>query len=245
MEAILETKGLTRFFGGLSAVSELDLELSRDRVTSIIGPNGAGKTTLFNLITGRLSPSSGKILFKGHDITHLAIHEILLKGIARSFQVTNIFQGLTVYENIRISSQSKIAGLNLFSKTSHLSEVNQRALDLLKTLNLLERRDELAGNLSHGEQRILEVGMALATKPELLLLDEPTAGLSPEETSAFAQFVKEISRELTVVLIEHDMDVVMKISDWIVVMHQGRKLMEGTPQRVKENEEVNLVYFGE
>jgi branched-chain amino acid transport system ATP-binding protein len=245
MEAILETKRLTRFFGGLSAVSDLDLELSKDRVTSIIGPNGAGKTTLFNLITGRLSPSSGKIFFKGHDITHLPTHEILLRGIARSFQVTNVFQGLTVYENIRISCQSKVAGLNLFSKTSHLSEVNQRALDLLKTLGLLERRDELAGNLSHGEQRILEVGMALATKPELLLLDEPTAGLSPEETSAFAQFVKEISRELTVVLIEHDMDVVMKISDWVVVMHQGRKLMEGTPQQVKENEEVNLVYFGE
>ena len=245
MEAILETKRVTRNFGGLSAVSNVDLQVRSGEITSIIGPNGAGKTTLFNLITGMLPPSSGKIFFKGQDITHLPIHQILLKGIARSFQVTNIFQGLTVYENIRIACQSKVNRLNLFSKISHLSAVAREALDLLKTLGLLEKKDDLAGNLSHGEQRILEVGMALATKPELLMLDEPTAGLSPVETNDFAQFVKEISKELTIVLIEHDMDVVMKISDKVVVMHQGTKLTEGTPEQVKENEEVNLIYFGE
>jgi len=245
MEAILETKRVTRNFGGLSAVSDVDLQVRSGEITSIIGPNGAGKTTLFNLITGMLPPSSGKIFFKGQDITHLPIHQILLKGIARSFQVTNIFQGLTVYENIRIACQSKVNRLNLFSKISHLSEVAHEALELLKTLGLFEKKDDLAGNLSHGEQRILEVGMALGTKPELLMLDEPTAGLSPAETNDFAQFVKEISKELTIVLIEHDMDVVMKISDKIVVMHQGTKLTEGTPEQVRANEEVNLIYFGE
>lgn len=245
MEVILETRELTKNFGGLCAVFNVGLKVYKGEIKSIIGLNGAGKTTLFNLITGMLSPSSGRIFFKGEDITCLPIHRILLKGLARSFQVTNIFQGLSVYENIHISCQSRVEGLKLFSKASSLSKVKEEVSDLLRTVGLFEKKDYLAGNLSHGEQRILDVGMSLATKPELLLLDEPTAGLTPIETSHFVKFIKEFSDHLTILLIEHDTDVVMEVSDNIAVMHQGAILIEGTPSQVKDNEQVNRIYFGE
>ncbi len=245
MEVILETRKLTKNFGGLCAVFNVGLKVYKGEIKSIIGPNGAGKTTLFNLITGLLSPNSGQIFFKGDDITYLPIHRILLKGLARSFQVTNIFQGLSVYENIRIACQARVRGLKLFSKVSSLSKVIVEVPDLLRTIGLFEKKDYLAGNLSHGEQRILEVGMSLATKPELLLLDEPTAGLTPIETRSFVKFIQEFSDHITILLIEHDMDVVMEVSDKIAVMHQGAILTEGPPGQIKDNEEVNRIYFGE
>ncbi|MBI5604670.1 MAG: ABC transporter ATP-binding protein [Deltaproteobacteria bacterium] len=212
---------------------------------SVIGPNGAGKTTLFNLITGVLKPDEGDIFFKDQRVTDLPPHKLCRLGLTRSFQVTNIFQGLTVFENIRLASQGRTTRLNLFSSVEGLHEPIKEAERILNLLGLWDQRDELAGNLSHGDQRYLEIGMTLAARPSMILLDEPTAGMTPMETRATIGLIKQLKGEVTILLIEHDIDLVFAVSDWILVMNQGLVLAQGSPGDVKANKEVQKAYFGE
>jgi branched-chain amino acid transport system ATP-binding protein len=212
---------------------------------AVIGPNGAGKTTLFNLITGLLKSDGGKIIFKGEDISKLPPYEICKKGIARSFQIVNIFPRLTVFGNVQV------AVLSHQRKSSHLfrpaqSMVIEETKDILKTVGLLEKAKNIAGSLSHGDQKILEIAIALGNEPELLILDEPTAGMSPEETLATIELIKRLAslRGLTILFCEHDMDIVFSIAQSIMVMRQGRTIIQGNPEEVKNNKEVQEAYLG-
>lgn len=245
MSTILETERLYRRFGGVLATNDVNIRFGEKRLKSIIGPNGAGKTTLVNVITGRLPASSGRILFRGKNITNRPPHSLIKMGICRTFQITSIFLGLTTFENIRISRQAKKGGsLRIFSSRDSLVQVSEEAWKIIEDLELVDQAGTLARNLAHGDQRLLEVGMALAGEPELLFLDEPTAGMSPAETEHIAQMIKKLSEEISIVLIEHDMDVVMSISDEITVLHQGRIIAEGTPAVIREDEKVKEAYLG-
>lgn len=233
---ILETKELCKDFGSLEAVSRVDLKLEKGELRSIIGPNGAGKTTFFNVLTGILSPTSGDILFKGETIAGLPPHQVARKGIGRSFQITSIFPELTVYENILIPS------LLYYSK----NEAVQRTWEILEDVDLKEKAEVTAANLSHGDQRHLDIGIALTTKPELLLLDEPTSGMPPEESIRTVKLIQKLKSEkgYTIILIEHKMDIVLTISDRITVLHLGQKIAEGTPGEIQANDEVQKAYLG-
>ena len=240
---LLESRGLTMRFGGLTAVDAVDFQVRPGELRAVIGPNGAGKTTFFNMLTGVLPPTDGQILFQGQDITALPAHAVSRLGIARSYQVTNIFADLTVLENVRIAAQSRVTTYNLWANADRLVAVNERAATILALLGLADKRNLLAGALSHGEQRYLEIGIALATEPAFLLLDEPTAGMSPEETKRTAEFIRSIAGSVTIVLVEHDMEVVMGVSDRITVLNYGRVLAEGTPAEIRENADVRRVYL--
>ena len=241
---ILETKGLTKSFGGLTAVDGVDFKADQGQLSTIIGPNGAGKTTFFNMIAGNMTPTKGEIWFKGENITNLPPYMISRKSIARSYQIINIFPNLTVFENIRIAAQSRKVTYDFWKDVKNLDEINEKATKILEILRLMDRKEILAANLPYGEQRHLEIGISLATEPELLLMDEPTAGLTPEETLGIMELIKAISKGLTIILVAHDMDVVMKVSDQITVLHQGRILAEGKPEEIQKNEEVQRVYLG-
>jgi ABC-type branched-subunit amino acid transport system ATPase component len=241
--ALLESRGLTMRFGGLTAVDGVDFQVPRGELRAVIGPNGAGKTTFFNMLTGVLPPTDGRILFKGQDITALPPHAVSRLGMARSYQVTNIFADLTVFENLRIAAQSRVTTFSLWRDADSLREVSERAARMLAVLGLEAKRALPAGALSHGEQRYLEIGIALATEPEFLLLDEPTAGMSPEETRQTADFIRTIAGTVTVVLVEHDMEVVMGVSDRITVLNYGKILAEGAPAAIRENPDVRRVYL--
>jgi len=242
---IIKTKNLTKRFSGLVAVNNVDLMIEENRLTSIIGPNGAGKTTLYNLLIGLLKPDSGEIYFKGKDITGYPPHIIVKEGIARSFQILNIFNELSLFENIRIAVQAeKGHGLEMLSSLNALREVNQRSFEIIKAIGLEGKENVTAKNLSYGDRRILEIGIALASNPKLLLLDEPTSGLASRETGKMADFIQNLSKDLTVVVIEHDMNVVLSISDHIVVLHQGRIIAEGKPDQIRQNDEVQEAYLG-
>jgi ABC-type branched-subunit amino acid transport system ATPase component/ABC-type branched-subunit amino acid transport system permease subunit len=240
---LLESRGLTREFGGLIAVNAVDFRVRRGELRAVIGPNGAGKTTFFNMLTGVLAPSRGRIVFKGRDITRLPAHAVSRLGVARSYQLTNIFGDLTVFENVRIAAQSRVAHYRCWRDAERLEGVKRRAAEILALLGLEAKRDAPAAALSHGEQRYLEIGIALATEPDFLLLDEPTAGMSPEETARTAAFVRKLAGQLTIVLVEHDMEVVMGISDRITVLNYGQVLAEGTPAEIREHPEVRRVYL--
>jgi branched-chain amino acid transport system ATP-binding protein len=240
---LLESQGLTKSFGGLTAVNGVDFQVRRGELRSVIGPNGAGKTTFFNLLTGVLPPTAGRILFKGRDITRLPAHAVSRLGLARSYQVTNIFGDLTVFENVRIAAQSRVTHYRCWGSADRLTAVNARAEEILGLLGLSAKRHVRGAELSHGEQRYLEIGIALATDPDFLLLDEPTAGMSPEETQRTAAFVRKLAGHVTIVLVEHDMEVVMGISDRITVLNYGQVLAEGTPAEIRENAEVRRVYL--
>jgi branched-chain amino acid transport system permease protein len=240
---LLESRGLTMRFGGLTAVDGVDFQVRRGELRAVIGPNGAGKTTFFNMLTGVLPPSGGQILFQGRDITALPAYAVSRLGVARSYQVTNIFADLSVFENVRIAAQSRVTTYNLWSNADRLIEVNARAEHILQRLGLSLKRHLPAGALSHGEQRYLEIGIALATEPEFLLLDEPTAGMSPEETKQTAEFIRSLAGSVTIVLVEHDMEVVMGVSDRITVLNYGRILAEGTPAEIRDNADVRRVYL--
>jgi branched-chain amino acid transport system ATP-binding protein len=242
-EPLLESRGLTKIFGGLTAVNGVDFQVRRGELRSVIGPNGAGKTTFFNLLTGVLPPSRGRILFKGRDITRRPAHAVSRLGVARSYQVTNIFGDLSVFENVRIAAQSRVTHYRCWGNADRLSAVNQRAEEILRLLGLGAKRHVRGAELSHGEQRYLEIGIALATDPEFLLLDEPTAGMSPQETQRTAAFVRKLAGQVTIVLVEHDMEVVMGISDRITVLNYGEVLAEGTPAEIRENADVRRVYL--
>lgn len=240
-----EVREVSKSFGALMAVARVSLAVEQGEIVSIIGPNGAGKTTLFNLITGVHAPDQGQIFFQERDITRLGPHELCRRGLARSFQITNIFQGLSAYENVRLASQGRLGRLGLLGSVARWQEPTREAERILKVMGLWDYRGELAGNLSHGDQRYLEMGIALAAKPSLLLLDEPTAGMTPSETRATTDLLKVIKEEATIILIEHDIEVVFKVSDRIIVLHQGSVLAQGAPGEVRATPEVQAAYFGE
>jgi branched-chain amino acid transport system ATP-binding protein len=242
-QPILKTELLTVRFGGLAALSQVNFEVARDEVRAIIGPNGAGKSTFFNCLTGVLRPTSGRILFNGGEITGLPSNEISQKGIARSYQITNILPNATALENVRIAAQSRRHAWNMISHHSAFADINEKAEQALDSVGLLSKASELAANLSHGEQRNLEIGIALATEPSLLCLDEPTAGMSAAETHGTMQLVKRIAENLTILIVEHDMEVVMELADRITVLHYGAVLAEGTPEEIQENPKVLEVYL--
>ncbi|HYQ80692.1 MAG TPA: ABC transporter ATP-binding protein, partial [Anaeromyxobacteraceae bacterium] len=220
MSEILRAEHLSRFFGGLAAVTDVSLSVRQGSIHSIIGPNGAGKTTLFNLLSGVLPPSRGRIFFQGQDLTGLPSHRVARQGVARSFQITSVFPALTVAENLRIAARRHAAP----------AEAEARVARVLADVELSGKGDLPAGALSHGDQRHLDIGIALATGPRLLLLDEPTAGMPPHETHGTVALVRRLRDQhgLTIVLIEHKMDIVMSISDRITVMRFGEKIAEGT-----------------
>jgi len=240
---ILKTELLSVRFGGLSALNQVNFEVARNEVRAIIGPNGAGKSTFFNCLTGVMRPSSGRIIFDGDEITGLPSDAISQKGIARSYQITNILPNATVLENVRIAAQSRRHAWNMLSHHSAFADLNEKAEIALQSVGLLPKADELASNLSHGEQRNLEIGIALATEPQLLCLDEPTAGMSQAETNETMELVRRIGKNLTILIVEHDMAVVMELCHRITVLHYGEILAEGTPQEIQQNTKVLEVYL--
>jgi branched-chain amino acid transport system ATP-binding protein len=240
---ILKTELLSVRFGGLAALSDVNFEVARDEIRAVIGPNGAGKSTFFNCLTGVLRPTSGRIIFDGDEISGLPSNAISRKGIARSYQITNILPNATVLENVRIAAQSRRHGWNMYAHHSALSDINEKAEAALDAVGLLAKAEELAANLSHGEQRNLEIGIALATEPKLLCLDEPTAGMSQGETDETKELVRRIAKNLTILIVEHDMQVVMELCDRITVLNYGSILAEGTPAEIQENPRVLEVYL--
>ncbi|MEA3407447.1 MAG: ABC transporter ATP-binding protein [Chloroflexota bacterium] len=251
-ERILDIKNLTKYFGGLCAVSDFDIAVPQGGLYGLIGPNGAGKTTVFNMVTGLFEPSEGEILFRGEDLVGLDPHVITQAGIARTFQNIRLFQNLTVLDNVRIAYHTH-AGYGLLESITRLGRfrhrertLTQRALDFLDVFGLYERRMEIAKNLPYGEQRRLEIARALATEPQLLLLDEPAAGMNPRETEELMELIHFIRDEfdLTILLIEHQMRVVMGICEWITVMDFGEVIARGTAQDIQNNERVIEAYLG-
>jgi branched-chain amino acid transport system ATP-binding protein len=240
---ILKTELLTVRFGGLTALSQVNFEVQRDEVRAIIGPNGAGKSTFFNCLTGVLRPTAGQIVFNGEDIAGLPPDMISQKGMARSYQITNIMPNATVLENVRIAAQSRSHAWNMVRHHSDFRDLIEKAEAALDSVGLLSKAEELAANLSHGEQRNLEIGIALATEPQLLCLDEPTAGMSAAETHETARLVRKIAKDLTILIVEHDMQVVMELCNRITVLHYGTILADGTPEEIQENARVQEVYL--
>src|ERR1700730_12400147 len=241
--AMLRTQDLTIRFGGLTALNSVNFEVRQGEIRAIIGPNGAGKSTFFNCLTGVLRPSSGHILFSGGDITGLSPDRISRKGIARSYQITNILPNATVLENARIAAQSRRHSWSLLTHHSSHRDVVEKAKTALDAVGLLGKAHELAANLSHGEQRTLEIAIALATEPQLLCLDEPTAGMSAAETHDTMQLVRRIAKDHTILIVEHDMKVVMGLADRITVLHYGEILAEGAPDEIQLNPRVMEVYL--
>jgi branched-chain amino acid transport system ATP-binding protein len=245
--ALLETRGLGRAFGALQAVAGVSLTVEPGEVRAIIGPNGAGKTTLFHLISGLLAPTAGRVLFRGDDVTALPAPARCRRGISRTFQITSIFPELSVLENVRIAVQLRSGGnFQLVGGRATLAASEERARASLDSLGLLARAAEPASTLPHGDQRLLEIAMAVAQEPALLLLDEPTQGLSPEDTVATVAVIRQVARRqnLTILLVEHDMDVVFDLADRISVLHFGRLIAEGTPDQIRANADVQLAYLG-
>jgi branched-chain amino acid transport system ATP-binding protein len=240
---LLRTEELTIRFGGLTALNRVNFAVARGEVRAIIGPNGAGKSTFFNCLTGVLHPSSGAIRFAGDDITGLPPNRISQKGIARSYQITNILPNATTLENARIAAQSRRHGWSLLTHYRSHRHIIEKAEAALDAVGLLAKAGELAANLSHGEQRTLEVAIALATEPQLLCLDEPTAGMSAAETRETMQLVRRIAKDLTILIVEHDMQVVMELADRITVLHYGEILAEGRPAEIQKNPRVREVYL--
>jgi branched-chain amino acid transport system ATP-binding protein len=242
---MLQVEAVNKSFEDFMAVSGANLTVGKGEIVAVIGPNGAGKTTLFNLITGALKRDRGKIIFKGEDISELPPYEICKKGISRSYQIVNIFPRLTVFKNVQVavlSQQRKSRKLFQPAKNMVVSETK----DILESVGLLDKAHGVAGALSHGDQKILEIAIALGNEPELLILDEPTAGMSPEETSATMELIKRLAqmRGLTILFCEHDMDIVFSIAESIMVMHQGRTLIQGRPEEVRKNSFVQEAYLG-
>jgi len=244
---VLETRGLGRTFGALQAVADVSLAVEPGELRAVIGPNGAGKTTLFHLISGLLAPTAGRIFFHGHEVTALAAPARCRRGISRTFQITSVFPELSVLENVRIAVQLKGGGnFRVLGGRSLLEVSERRARESLEFLGLGARADEPAATLPHGDQRLLEIAMAVAQDPELLLLDEPTQGLSPEDTAATVAVIRQIARErqLTILLVEHDMDVVFDLAERISVLHFGQLIAEGTPDEIRAHPEVQKAYLG-
>lgn len=245
--AILSVEGLSVQFGALKAVQDVSFDAHAGQITAVIGPNGAGKSSVFNLISGAIRPSTGRVRFDGRDVTGLPPHRMLASGLSRSFQITNFFFELPVRENLRLAAQYLEQGRGLLRPVARSAQAAQRVEELLAQFELARKADELAGFLSHGEQRRLEIAVALASRPRMLLLDEPTQGMSHADTRETEVLIRRLAREegLSILLVEHDVDLVMDLSDHVVVMHQGQKLAEGAPPAVRANAAVQAAYFGE
>jgi branched-chain amino acid transport system ATP-binding protein len=245
--SLLSVERVSRRFGSLVAVNDVSMSVERGELRAVIGPNGAGKTTFFNMISGFLAPTSGRILFEGEDVTRLLPARRVWRGIARTFQITEVFPELTVRENLRIAVEAA-AGYRLRPWISRAAEavVSARVTDLSDRGGLADREDRLVGELSHGDQRATEIMMALALNPRLLLLDEPTAGMGDQETDNITQLIRQLHKDdkLSIVLIEHDMRVVFGLADRIMVLAEGRLLAEGTPQQIAASEAVQAAYLG-
>lgn len=246
-DIIFETFKLRKQFGELVAVDDVSIKVRKNSLHAIIGPNGAGKTTFFNLLSGNLEPTSGQVIYKGRDITHQPVHKTIHFGIGRSFQITNIFPNLTVFENIRLAAQA--LGRDNFKfwlAASQFKKYEARADEVVEKVGLKDRAYTLARTLPHGDQRKLELGMILAPDPEVLLLDEPTAGMASEQVPELIALIQDIQKagNKTVLLVEHNMNVVMSVSDAITVMHQGKVLAEGAPAEIAANKEVQTAYLG-
>ncbi|WP_223591697.1 ABC transporter ATP-binding protein [Neobacillus bataviensis] len=247
MATLIETNDLSISFGGHTAVDSVSITVPEKHFKSIIGPNGAGKTTFFNLLSGQLTPTNGKIYFRGKDITKLSSTKRTREGIGRSFQITNVFPNLTVMENVRLAVQSQ-AGVR-YQMLFHYKKYRafeEKTLEWLRLVLLEEKKDSLAANLAHGEKRKLEIAMLLALESEVLLLDEPTAGMSLEEVPAILEVIKRIKNEgnRTIILIEHKMDMILDLSDSVMVLFNGRLLADGTPEEIMKNETVQSAYLG-
>ena len=247
-ETILEAVNLSKVFGGLVAVDNVSIQIKKQTLHAIIGPNGAGKTTLFNVLSGVMSPTTGQVVYKGNDITHLSPQKRAHLGIGRSYQITNIFENLTVLENIRLGAQAMGKdNFKLFQRVDHYTDYIAAAEEVIATVGLSGREMVLARNLPHGEKRKLELGIMLACDPELLLFDEPTAGMSSEQVPELIEIINKVVQEKdrTAILVEHRMDMVMSISDAITVMNQGRVLAEGSPHEIANNPQVQTAYLGD
>jgi branched-chain amino acid transport system ATP-binding protein len=242
---MLRVENVNKSFGEFMAVNDADLRVDKGELVAVIGPNGAGKTTLFNLITGQLKPDRGRIVFMDEDITNLPPYQICNRGIARSFQIVNIFPRLSVFRNVQVAVISQQRKSNTFFRPAQSIAVEETSR-ILESVGLIDKTQSKAGSLSHGDQRILEIAIALGNDPKLLVLDEPTAGMSAEETSATMDLIKQLAetRGLTILFCEHDMDVVFSVAQSIMVMHQGRTLTQGSPEQVRKNEEVLKAYLG-
>ena len=239
----LITEKLTMRFGGLAALEDIDLAVERGTIHAIIGPNGAGKSTFFNCLTGLLRPTSGRVLLEGKDVTGLPPERISQLGVARSYQITNIFPGSTCLENIRVAVQSRRPTSSFLRHHRADAATLDNAADIIDTIGLGGKEDVVASNLSHGEQRNLEIGIALATEPTLLCLDEPTAGMSASETRDIVELIRRVGASLTILIVEHDMQVVMSLAQRITVLDYGQVLAEGTPEEIQANPQVQEAYL--
>jgi branched-chain amino acid transport system ATP-binding protein len=242
---ILEVDKVSMKFGNFVALNEVSVAFQPGKLTAIIGPNGAGKSTFFNVLSGAFPPSAGRVRFQGRDITGLAQHAYARIGIAKSFQITNVFKQLSAHENVRVAAQMREARFQLWRPRGEMKSLIDHADRLLERVGLAQWRDKTAADLAHGQQRALEIAMALASDPVLLLMDEPTAGMSPEETTVMMGLITELAAERTLILVEHKMKLVMGLCERLIVLHHGEFLAEGTPDEIRNNAQVRRVYLGE
>jgi len=243
---ILQITRLFKDFSGLKVLLGIDLKLEQGERHAVIGPNGAGKSTLFNVVTGRYAPSRGTITFNGRDITGLRPHKIARLGLARSFQVTNIFRTMTVFENVRNAILSRNGRrYSIFPTLARMRDISEETERILDLIALLDRKDELAGELAHGHQRALEIGMTISVNPDLILLDEPTAGMSSKESRETVKLIEKVTEGKTLLIVEHDMDVVFSLANMITVICYGQVLAAGTPESIRKNQQVKDAYLGE
>ena len=244
-EPILEVQGISKHFGKFVALNNVSAKFQAGKLAAVIGPNGAGKSTFFNVVSGAFAPTAGLLKFQGRDITGLAQHEFARTGIAKSFQITNVFKQLSAFENVRVAAQMRHSRYQIFKPRAAMTALADRADALLERVGLADLRLKTAADLAHGQQRALEVAMALAAEPVLLLMDEPTAGMSPEETRVMMDLITTLAAERTVILVEHKMKLVMGICERLLVLHHGEFLAEGTPDEIKANADVRRVYLGQ
>lgn len=243
--AFLEIKNLQKDFSGLKVLFGINVAIEQGERHAIIGPNGAGKSTIFNLITGKYAPSGGKIFFKNQDITGLLPHEIVRLGIARSFQITNIFHNMTVFQNMRnVVLSKRKSHYNIISRVSKMNDIVKETNKLMGLVGLLDKRNEMAGELAHGQQRALEMGLSIAIDPELILLDEPTAGMSKSETIEMVNLIENVTKGKTLIIVEHDMDVIFRVASRITVIYHGQVLASGPPEEIRSDSRVREAYLG-